>query len=355
MPKKPSKPHDEFFKAAFGRLEIALEYVQKMLPSELVEELDTSKLERTNGSYISPALREFFSDLVFECPLKTVGLQLSVSLLFEHKSNPETYPHFQVLRYMLDTWEEQLKQKKVLTPIVPIIIYQGKENWIVRDFPQYFSKQLPLSLFRFIPSFDYHFTHITAMSDAQIIGLGQGLLINALLLMKHIHNPDYILQNPKLIFVHLEEPGNQRDFIVSMLAYFLKNTELAQEKIQTFIKKLPGALNHTAMSTYEMILEEGRKEVRVILDRERQRAQEEHQRAQEEYRRAQEEHQRAQEAIQREEEERQRLDQVIIHLFKVIQLPIPEIAELTMREASYIEALITQQSDEQITNNSNDE
>lgn len=34
MPKKPSKPHDEFFKAAFGRLDIALEYVQKMSPDE---------------------------------------------------------------------------------------------------------------------------------------------------------------------------------------------------------------------------------------------------------------------------------------------------------------------------------
>ena len=44
MPKKPSKPHDEFFKATFGRLEIALDYVQKMLPAELVAELDTNKL-----------------------------------------------------------------------------------------------------------------------------------------------------------------------------------------------------------------------------------------------------------------------------------------------------------------------
>ena len=50
MPKKPSKPHDEFFKATFGRLEIALDYVQKMLPEALVAELDTSKLTRVNGS-----------------------------------------------------------------------------------------------------------------------------------------------------------------------------------------------------------------------------------------------------------------------------------------------------------------
>lgn len=331
MPKKPSKPHDEFFKAAFGRMDIAMEYVQKMLPSELVKELEISKLERTNGSHISPALREFFSDLVFECPLKTVDLRLSVSLLFEHKSNPETYPHFQVLRYMLDTWEEQLKQKKALTPIVPIIIYQGKENWIVRDFPQYFGRQLPTGLSRFIPSFDYHFTQVKSMSDEQIIGLGQGLLINALLLMKHIHNPNYILQNPELIFIHLEEPGNQRDFIVSMLAYFLKNTELAQEKIQKFIKTLPGTLNQSAMSTYEMILEEGRKEVRVILERERQRALEEHQ--------------RALDAMQREEEERQRLDRLILYLYETTQLPIEQIACLSNRDIQYIEALIHRKED----------
>jgi len=130
MPKKPSKPHDEFFKATFSRVKVAREYLQKMLSPALLEVLDLKKLKRVNGSYVSPTLREFFTDVVYECPLKENELKICISILFEHKSSPEKYPHFQLLRYMLDAWEEQIKQKIPLTPFVPTIIYHGEENWI---------------------------------------------------------------------------------------------------------------------------------------------------------------------------------------------------------------------------------
>lgn len=334
MPKKPSKPHDEFFKATFGRLEVALDYLQKMLPAEIIQTLDTSKLKRVNGSYVSTTLREFFSDLIFECPLKNIDQRLRISLLFEHKNNLETYPHFQVLRYMLDTWEEQLKQKKELTPIIPIIIYQGANNWHVRDMSSYFAAPLPSSLLRFLPTFEYHFTNVTKMPDKAILALGKSLLVNTFFMMKYIRNPAFIIENHHLIFVNLEEPKSPRDFMVILFAYFLKNSELAREKIQDFIEVLPKTLNKSAMSTYEMILEEGRKNAmstyemileegrksqQELLARERQRAEEEHLRA---------------------EEERLRLDNVIYRLYEDVQLSISEIATMTGRDEANIEALI---------------
>lgn len=330
MPKKPSKPHDEFFKATFGRLEVALDYLQKMLPAEIIQTLDTSKLKRVNGSYVSTTLREFFSDLIFECPLKNIDQRLRISLLFEHKNKLETYPHFQVLRYMLDTWEEQLKQKKELTPIIPIIIYQGANNWHVRDMSSYFAAPLPSSLLRFLPTFEYHFTNVTTMPDEAILALGKSLLVNTFFMMKYIRNPTFIIENHHLIFVNLEEPKSPRDFMVILFAYFLKNTELAREKIQDFIEELPKTLNKSAMSTYEMILEEGRIRERQnqqeLLARERQRAEEERLRAEEEHLRA--------------EEERLRLDNVIYRLYEDVQLSISEIATMTGREEANIEALI---------------
>ena len=52
MPKKPGKPHDEFFKASFGRKDVAMEYLQSMLPLELCNDLDLERLERVNGSFV---------------------------------------------------------------------------------------------------------------------------------------------------------------------------------------------------------------------------------------------------------------------------------------------------------------
>jgi predicted transposase/invertase (TIGR01784 family) len=348
MPKKPSKPHDEFFKATFGRLEVALDYLQKMLPAEIIQTLDTSKLKRVNGSYVSTTLREFFSDLIFECPLKNIDQRLRISLLFEHKNNLETYPHFQVLRYMLDTWEEQLKQKKELTPIIPIIIYQGANNWHVRAMSSYFAATLPSSLLRFLPTFEYHFTNVTTMPDEAILALGKSLLVNTFFMMKYIRNPAFIIENHHLIFVNLEEPQSPRDFMVILFAYFLKNSELAKEKIQDFIEELPKTLNKSAMSTYEMILEEGRKNAmstyEMILEEGRKSQQEllakERERAEEALRREEEERLRAEEEYLRAEEERLRLDNVIYRLYEDVQLSISEIAIMTGRDEANIEALV---------------
>lgn len=277
MPTKPSKPHDEFFKATFGRLDIALDYLQNMLPATLQQDLDLGKLERVNGSFVSPALQEYFSDVVYQSPLK-IGKQSAVlSFIFEHKSKPEPRPHLQLLRYMLDAWTEQLHQNnKKLNPIIPILLYHGKQGWKKRDFDSYFGKKLPESILPFLPRFDYIFTHVTDMSDEQILELGTGLLINTFLMLKHIHDPDFIMQNAELIFINLTEPHSQQDFIVLVLAYFYKNSQLAEEKIKYFIETLPKALNKTAMTTYDLIQNKGIElGIQIGIERERQRVEEE--------------------------------------------------------------------------------
>lgn len=258
MPEHPHKSHDEFFKASFGRLEIARDYLEQLLPEELAGVLNLAQLERVNGAWVTPELEEYFSDVVYRCPLNERGKQIYVSFLFEHKSSPDAFPHLQLLRYLVDAWQEQRKQKQSLTPIIPIVVYHGVRKWRKRDLSTYFGKSLPPSVLPFLPRFDYILTSIQGMQDEQILELKKGLLINALLLFKHIWQPQFILDHPDLIFIHLQEWGEQEnDFVVSLLAYFFKKSELAEEKISHFIKKLSSDLNQKAMSTYDMIKAKG--------------------------------------------------------------------------------------------------
>ena len=257
MPKSPNKPHDEFFKAVFSRLEIVLDYLTKMLPIDLQKELDFNSLTRANGSFVSPMLQEYFSDVVYRCAFKGSKRPIFISFIFEHKSSVEPYPHLQLLRYMLDTWEEQRKQGKAITPIIPIVVYHGKEKWRKRKFSAYFGKNIPAGLEPFFPNFDYLLTDLQSLNNDQILELGQGLLINAFLMMKHIWNPDYVINNAHIIFANLGKDSSQEDFIVLILAYFFKNAEIAEEKVQKFFDALPQNINKSAMTTYEMILEKG--------------------------------------------------------------------------------------------------
>ena len=338
MPKKPSKPHDEFFKATFGRIEIALDYLLSMLPAALLQELDLSKLKRINGSFVSPALKETFSDVVYQSPLIGTEQSVLLSFIIEHKSKPESRPHLQLLRYMLDFWEEQLKQHKqkkqkskaILSPIIPILVYQGQEKWEKPNMSSYFGKELPLSLLPFLPQFDYIFTHVTAMSDAQILELKKGLLINTFLMMKHIWNPEYILQHPGVVFINLAEPRSPQDFIVIMLAYFYKNSELARERIQHFIQILPETLNQSAMSTYDMIVKEGESKAQKVFE----------ELLAKERKRAEEEHCLLVAALQREEETRLILDNAILNLHLLSKMQPAEIAVILSTEVAYVEELI---------------
>jgi len=163
------------------------------------------------------------------------------------------------------------------------------------------------------------------------------LLINTFLMMKYIWNPEYILEHPRLVFINLEEPRSPQDFIVIMLAYFYTNSELAREKIQHFIQLLPETLNQSAMSTYDMIKQEGYdlgvKRGAEKLDRERQRAEEERLRAEEE-------HRLMVAALQREEETRLLLDNAILNLHLLSKMQPAEIAVILSTEVAYVEELI---------------
>lgn len=97
------------------------------------------------------------------------------------------------------------------------------------------------------------------------------------------------------------------------------------------------------MSTYEMILKEGREQGLKINEDLLIKAQ---LRAEEERLRAEEERLRAEEALLREAEEHQRFDKVILQLYFELQLPIIEIVKITEREETYIEALIARKSEE---------
>ena len=265
----PHKSHDEFFKASFGRLEIARDYLEQLLPKEVHQSLDLSQLERVNGSWVTPELAAYFSDVVYCCPLKEGKRQVWASFLFEHKSAVDAFPHLQLLRYLVETWQEQRQQKQHLTPIIPIVVYHGLRKWHKRDLSSYFGKGLPQSFLPFLPRFDYILTNVRALSDEQILELKKGLLINTLLMLKHIWEPQFVLEHPDLIFIHLETQNLEvRNFVVSLLAYLFKNTEIERETANRFIKHLPTDLNQNAMSTYDMIQAEGIEKGAELKERE---------------------------------------------------------------------------------------
>lgn len=129
-----SKPHDAYFKAVFSFKEVAQQFIQYALPSQILNELNLDSLETASDSFVDEKLKESLSDLVYTCRRKTIG-EVRICVLFEHKSSKpgrELYP--QLNRYLVCIQEEDIKQNRSdFTLTIPILFYHGKEKWKAED------------------------------------------------------------------------------------------------------------------------------------------------------------------------------------------------------------------------------
>lgn len=252
----PDKPHDKFFKEAFSRIDITSDFLQAYLPESIRGKLDLTSLRRETDSYTDEQLTEHFADLVFS---GLFGDQpVKITLLLEHKSYTENHPHFQLNRYMLNVWEQQLKQKTALTPILPIILYHGKSRWQKRPLTAYFPKLAP-ELNPFLPNFDYVLIDLTTIemtlpqlhSDfARLTGLLLQYSRRKRELIRVLESHAQIIQNVVAF------PTGQ-SFIETTFIYLNWSSSLTTSEVIAIFSRISTQAGTIAMSAAQKLINEG--------------------------------------------------------------------------------------------------
>ncbi|GIK54634.1 MAG: Rpn family recombination-promoting nuclease/putative transposase [Chloroflexi bacterium] len=144
-------------------------YLEEYLPADLLALLDLDTLILQDGSFIDETLREQQSDLLYQTRLQGDGRALYLYFLFEHKSQPELLIALQLLGYLLAIWQEQVKQKQPLAPIIPLVVYHGEKVWHV---PTDFFSLLgaPEGLRPYLLDFHYQLSDFSHLSAEEIKG-----------------------------------------------------------------------------------------------------------------------------------------------------------------------------------------
>jgi len=158
-----TNPHDKFFKETFSNKDTATDFFKQTIPFDLSSKIDFASLDFDSNSYIDDELKEYFSDIVYNCIYKT-NISIKIILLFEHKSYTPDYPHLQLLKYLLKIWETNLKQDKKIIPVIPVIFYHGKERWQIKPFSNYFTG-IDETLKYYIPEINYLLTDLSSFTD----------------------------------------------------------------------------------------------------------------------------------------------------------------------------------------------
>jgi predicted transposase/invertase (TIGR01784 family) len=254
---KLTNPHDKLFKTVFSRKEVAQEYISECFPALIVEKLNLDSLQLTNASFVDEKLDEFFADLIYRCQL-TNGDETLIPLVLEHKSYVPAHAPLQILRYQLNGWEYQLKEKEPLTPIIPVIFYHGNETWQVRPWKDYL-KGMCEEFEPFTPSGLYLLTDLSSMDDEQIKQFRSAFMKTVMLLMKHRQDRQFLLNHlgETLIFVEKFADWENDSVDLKIILLYLNSLPIInQGELSNQIRNLPKTKN-LVMTIYETIEEKG--------------------------------------------------------------------------------------------------
>ena len=110
----------------------AKDFLRRHLPDEVVPLLADESPELVDGTFINENLRDRQGDVLFRVKLKS-GEHLFVYVILE--SGPDVEPRMPllVMRYKLRIWDYEMDvlgaKPGKLTPILPLVVYHGKEPW----------------------------------------------------------------------------------------------------------------------------------------------------------------------------------------------------------------------------------
>ncbi len=257
-----TNPHDKFFKETFGQIHIARDFLRHYLPAPVLAQLHLSQMQAEKETFIDPELREHFSDLLFSVPRKDKQGLAFVYFLFEHKSFADIWTSLQLLGYIVRFWEREVRQKaKTLSPIIPLVIYHGKDKWKG-------SQQLsdlyagPEELKLYLPVFTYPVYDFSHLSDEEIQGETE-LQIN-LLILRHIFDGRLAEKLPEIFALYrvLENQEKALQSLATVLRYLTVTAErITPEQMRQALEPVLRYEGDKLMSTLaQQWLEQGRQE-----------------------------------------------------------------------------------------------
>lgn len=248
--------HDKFVRAILADKSVAMDYFKACLPKYIVDRLNLSTLTQLSDTYVSKELRKTMSDIVYSCSVKDSEEELKVCLLLEHKSRLEKFTPVQLGSYIFSGFQKQIDQEKRLSPIVPILLYHGKEKWSYRTLISLFTN-LDHEFRPHIPDYEYIFHDLGEIPDQQLKLLENKFLQASLLALKYSQiKAELIKWIPTILSLVVEA---ERNLQTSLIVYTFGISGLKEKEIITLIEDVPVSIKSTVMITWDIFVEKGKK------------------------------------------------------------------------------------------------
>ena len=251
------KIHDALLKRMLEEPGFPEAFFDAFLPKALTRHFRWESLRMSKSSFVDEELRQHFSDAFFEVELKLSSgkERLELALLVEHKSHPDHFVVVQLMRYLAQAYEHQIKhqrrERRRLTPILPLVVYHGGAKWMAKSFVELFGPDFE-DIQAYFLQIPFLFRNINEMSVAEILAVEFTLLRAMLLTQRHSHNPT-------LLFFHLDLiarnfPSGNSSEALAVYIFMLLKADYSKEQI---IQQITPDMATTFKSFYDKLIEEG--------------------------------------------------------------------------------------------------
>jgi len=237
--------HDIFWKLILLRIDCAIEFFQFLL-KEKAELLDLENIVSIQEIYYRK--KKLLYDILYEIPLMSSSENLY--FLLEHKSRKANDFDIQIIKYKKIIHKWQKKEFGKLSSIIPILFYQGLDNWdLERELEEERKLSNPILSENRQEILLFDLRKIDPLSEFQSPEMKAGMF-----LLKIIREPwnDFLIGWSKIReILNSMEDSKKVDFEEEMLDYIFRSRTENNDFLEEAI------MGRKVLTAYERALEEG--------------------------------------------------------------------------------------------------
>lgn len=271
--KKTLNDHDIFVKGILSITELANQLLVYYLPETLKKYIDFSTLKLMSDTHIDKRLKTTYSDTIHECLLKKEMLSQEIQtisdlpsfrfcFLWEHKSSKPHEPiEFQIEDYRKSIVKSDIKNKRPLSIVLPILIYHGRHKWDKKLLFEQMSPYLPDEIMSYVPFPKYIVIDLQAITDTEIERITDlGILRAIFIALKHGHEKDFFKQHPQKILSFVDKLSSKylfEEVLRMILEYMQRRSNLPEEEFNEVIKIIEPDMVSSIKTIFEVAEERG--------------------------------------------------------------------------------------------------
>lgn len=179
--------HDKFFRFIASQREHAIALARLVLPPQIAELVDFSRLRVAQGRMVNDALRERIADLVFTLPFLSGG-ECIVDLVVEHQSTNDRWMAPRSFHLVGERWTAWLKDNPgadALPMVLTVVVSHAPGGWRApRDVCQILAldNEQRSRFAEYLPSAPYHVFDLSAVDDAVVRAAAETASVELMLL-----------------------------------------------------------------------------------------------------------------------------------------------------------------------------